>query len=495
MRQWFLVGEVQRAVAHARRHRCFANAVAALERSGTHNTQARELRLLWAAHLEKSGDLLAATEVLWPLRHQLTARLVRVLDQGLEARGPDVTSLVARRLLVEAELQAAPSAPARQLFDEIIVDDAPGAAAARSRLAFAVGTPPPSLLPLSSKLLRALFVDAAAGHSPSSLRLLAERLADPVLRADLPPLSSTPAQRPRPAIVLLDGPPGVEPARDVALLPGGRLLVARGEAGALVVTRNGKVAFSSKEPCERLVLGDSGDRALLVARRGEVLRLARLDVVSGASGHWLDVRASEIAAIHDGDLVFLVRERELFALDLLSDRASVMWQSSFRLPVRAIGRDRDQVAALWLDEDEARVSLYSSTNLGHVGERVVATPLGGVPAVVVSPTADVVGAAAMQHATINPHAAFTLQAPPAATCAPPLVVTRELAAVSYRGDDDGGGVVCHHRAYPPILLPLADGTPTALFANGTTLVVADSRGRAFVVDLATGDVNARFALP
>src|SRR5581483_11981824 len=69
---------------------------------------------------------------------------------------------------------------------------------------------------------------------------------------------------------------GTLPVNDISLLPSGRLVAAFGEAGVKLLARDGRTITHFDQPAHRLVISDHGDRAIVMARRGEVWRLARL---------------------------------------------------------------------------------------------------------------------------------------------------------------------------------------------------------------------------
>ena len=50
---------------------------------------------------------------------------------------------------------------------------------------------------------------------------------------------------------------------DAALMPDGRMLVAAGEVGALLLSPEGKMIARFAEPTSRIVASDHGDRAIL----------------------------------------------------------------------------------------------------------------------------------------------------------------------------------------------------------------------------------------
>jgi hypothetical protein len=100
VRQWFLAGEVERAVRVARRAQAFAAAVTLLEK--TDRKKAEGLRLVWADSLARSGSYAAAVDVVWPLadeRHRAREWMERVIELG----GPAAARMLARKLSLVPE--------------------------------------------------------------------------------------------------------------------------------------------------------------------------------------------------------------------------------------------------------------------------------------------------------------------------------------------------------------------------------------------------------
>lgn len=498
--------DVERAVAIARRHRAFATAVVELERSGD-GESVTLLRNEWAAHLARTGQYASAVEVLWPTATATTrapapallADLERLLEAGIEAGGADLPSLIARRIILDGRAQGDVQQAARASrdlarFTALVDDDAPGAAAARAQLAYALGDAPASLRPLTSSLFRAICADAAAG-SELNLKVLSERLADAALRADLPAQPPRPLRRAPAEVLVLAGPLGTADVVDAALLPDGRLVAALGEAGAAVITRKGGVASRSAEPCERIVVHDAGSRALLVSQRGELMRMARYDTARGSSSHWLDVRAHTIADSTDGDLVFLARNDEVIAIDALADGVRVLWQTRLPAAAQRIARDPATLAVLWAAVD-ARVATFDGRSLTRRDEWA----LPGLPgyalpdAVALSAVGDVIRIDWPQQAQVTPPGPFQLLTPPGSSPTGVLALGRDLAALAFEGDDENG-VVAHPRGGDRLVMIVDGGAPKVLRAHEHMLVVVDDRGRAFVVDTRRGTVLQRLALP
>jgi len=113
---------------------------------------------------------------------------------------------------------------------------------------------------------------------------------------------------------------------DAAVLPDGRLLVALGEAGVRLVSPEGKTLVHFDQPAERLVISDHGDRAIIVTRRGNICRTARIDLIRKKSERWFDARIDYFADSFDGSIWFVSNERGVFAVDALEDSFVSIWE-------------------------------------------------------------------------------------------------------------------------------------------------------------------------
>ncbi|WP_375768590.1 bpX6 domain-containing protein [Archangium gephyra] len=335
VRQWVLARDVARAVDIARSTGAFADAVLRLER--THPAEARVLRVLWGEVLAQAGDYARAVYAVWQVEE--ARRLTETwLERGVEVGGVSGARLLARMLLSFSERfdtfraralalldsDDAEGAPARQAFTEVVVRDVERDKKGRE--------PGPTLL---RPAVRALLRDRAAGHvsvTPRELERLVQLTGDTVLRADLPPLPQLPERQGfpaggTPAVHAFDvGEGGPWTIHDAVPLSGGRMLVALGEAGARLVTKEGRCVAHFDVPAFSLVLSVHEDRALALAPRGAVKRLSRLDLTWRRAEPWCDTRVDAFAPVYDGSLWFLAVEDTVMAVDALAAEPRALWR-------------------------------------------------------------------------------------------------------------------------------------------------------------------------
>jgi hypothetical protein len=341
VRQWFLAGDVARAVRLARRHDAFADALVRLEK----HERAPALRLLWANTLADAGDFAAAVDVIWPIeeaRHLGRAWIDLAIDQGGGA--------AARMLVRKLDLVPASFPDVREKVLALLADT--GSVGDGDRRAFAEAlmrgrSVDPLVRTLVRPTLRALVRDGGRSGETAG-RTLVEKLAaftdDPTLRADLPrwptveriPLAKLTQTR-RFEVAASDT--GATPILDAASLPGGRTLVALGEAGVRVLSRDGRPLFHLDQPAHRLVVSDRGDRALALAPRGDALRVARLDLVRRRSEAWCEApRLEAYAADFDGAQWVVASGSKLLFIDALEPRFEALASVPLEGQAAAVGR-------------------------------------------------------------------------------------------------------------------------------------------------------------
>jgi hypothetical protein len=109
-------------------------------------------------------------------------------------------------------------------------------------------------------------------------------------------------------------------------LVGDRILVALGEAGVRLLARDGRTLTRFAVPAYALVISHHGDRALAVARRGDTLSVARIDVATRRSQPWGLVEVSAFAPSFDGVTWFVARGSEVLALDATAEGFEARWR-------------------------------------------------------------------------------------------------------------------------------------------------------------------------
>lgn len=361
VRQWFLAGDVERAVRVARRApQAFAAAVTLLEK--TDRKRGAELRLVWAESLARAGCYMAAVDVIWPLadeRHRARGWMELVIELG----GPAAAKMLARKLSLVPEEFAEVKRHALALLEDESHEQR------ESRLTFAetlcAGERTAGARTLARAAARALLRDAGRGPhpmQPKQFRRLVDFSGDGALRTDVPPFPQNAAASHAAAGQVLSHEfssldRGPTPVADAALLKDGRVVVALGEAGARLLTRDGRTAAHFDQPAERLVMSDQGDRAIALAPRGEAWRLARLDFGTRRAGEWCEARVEAFAPDFDGALWFVGVGGEFYAVDATEKGFDALW----RVPEageRVVGVARTTAVCRFLTAAEARVERW-----------------------------------------------------------------------------------------------------------------------------------------
>ena len=369
VRQWFLAGNRERALSVARRRGAFGDAVGRLERSGK-GDEARLLRMLWASGLAEAGDYAAAVDAAWPVS-EARALSREWIDRAIAQGGEGAGRMLARKVLVAP----GPFGPLRDEALELL--ESRGAERIAGRLAFAEtllsGSRTPEAQVLARAALRAAVRDSALSSiyrmPPAELRKLADFAGDGPLRTDAPALEM-PAKRSWTSrgrkldVQIEPWDVGSLAAHDAAFLPDGRLAVALGEAGVRLLSRAGRTAAELDQPAQRLIVSDHGDRAIAMARRGEVWKLSRLDFAAWRSEPWTDARLQAWAADYDGGLWYVAGPEGFVAVEASSPRFDGPWGlSNLPGPILSIARSATNASLLVAAREELEVWTYELPSL------------------------------------------------------------------------------------------------------------------------------------
>lgn len=326
VRQWFIAGDVERAVGIARRTQAFADAVLRLER--TDKKQAENLRVVWALSLAEAGNYAGAVDVIWPVEaHRRTA--LTWMEKAIEVGGPVAGRMLARKLTIDPD----DFENTRRRALTFLEDESYELQETRASFAEALanGENTKEARTLARVAARAILRDA--GQHTSALTAnqftrLVKFSGDGPLRTDVPqfPVEYYQPVTPLLSITCVAADCGSMPVHDALLLPNGRMLVALGEIGARLLTRDGRTVTHFDQPADRLVISDNGARAIALAGRGAVWRLSRLDLVEWRSEDWCEAEIDAFAPNYDGSLWFLGAKGDFYAIDAQSKNFEALWR-------------------------------------------------------------------------------------------------------------------------------------------------------------------------
>ncbi|MHA6908124.1 bpX6 domain-containing protein [Ralstonia pseudosolanacearum] len=344
-----LAGDWRVAVAVARRDRAFADAVLMLEKRWP--DPARRLRLEWAQALAAQGDWLGAVEVAWQVP-EARDEAALWLEHAHAAGG----ELAARGLVQRAQLL--PETLPQYAVHLQTLRDARDRHAERAALAQAllgVRKRGPALASLARLVTGAILADQAHGVGTlnrKALQNLVHQTGDRLLQADLPngplPVPDRPALRARTPALLLDAPAaGVRSICDAVTLHGGRYLLALGEAGAAVVDGRGALVSRFAVPAERLVIADSRQVALALARRGDLWRVSRIELPTRRVIDLGMLPVGQCAMQFDGIAWTVAHGSRVRVFDASRAPCSVLWQVD-TLPGEVRALSRTQHTEQWL---------------------------------------------------------------------------------------------------------------------------------------------------
>lgn len=327
VRQWFIAGDIKRAVRVARRTQSFADAVLRLERK-KNNEEAQKLRVMWAESLAEGGNYASAVDVIWSVPSQ-RMRAHEWMDCAIAVGGPVAGRMLARKLVIAPE----DFDDIRRVALTFLEDESYEQQETRTSFALALcfGESNKEAQALARITARAVLRDAgqrSSGLNARQFNRLISFSGDGPLRTDVPPF---PERGERPVDPLLSiecqaADRGSMPVRDALLLPNGRMLVALGEAGVRLLTPDGRTVTHFDQPAEKLVISDNSDRAIALARRGEVWRLSCLDLISWRGEDWCDAHIDAFAPNYDGSLWFIGAKGDFYAIDAHSKGFEALWR-------------------------------------------------------------------------------------------------------------------------------------------------------------------------
>nr|WP_315447227.1 bpX6 domain-containing protein [uncultured Pseudomonas sp.] len=349
----------QRALLVARRDNAFAAAVTLLQ--GKWPESADRLRLEWAESLTRKGLWLQAVEVVWPLSAERKRAAQWLLDAEAAGGALALGALVKRAALLPDTLQAYAE------WVEQLRDD-PARHAERAALAEILlqhKTHVNALAWLAGAIVHAVLADQIDGHgrlSHQQLQALVSMSKDKLLQADLPgalptlaasvPLSkvSEPLEWTAPFM-------GNRKILDAVPLEEGRYLLALGEAGAVVIDAHGQTLCHFPVPAHNIVLAHDRQVVLVLARRDDVWRISKLDLVTRSATD-LGVQMFDVfARSFDGLTWTIGRGRQVRVVDV-DHGFETLWHVS-DLPGQVCGmKDDAQNELLWLTHPDHGLYLW-----------------------------------------------------------------------------------------------------------------------------------------
>lgn len=508
VRQWFLAGDHRRALWTARRTGAFADAVTRLERSRRHE-EAQALRLLWGNDLAEAGSFAAAVDAVWPV-HEARRLALKWMDRAIEQGGAPAGRMVARKLALVPEEFESTRDQALMILESWRAEGASG------RLAFAEtlrqGPRTPETMTLARAAVRTIARDSGrfgARMSPDQFRQLVTFADDGALRADAPalPLPDRGPWVAREAPWTIEiGPSdvGIMSACDAAFLPNGLTLVALGEAGVRLISRGGRTVAEVDQPAHRLVVSDSGNRAIALAPRGDTWRLARIDLAARKGELWCDARFDAAAADFDGALWFVAAADGLVAIDAagrsfdgpwgvpdLGRRVAAIVRSPQRCSLLTTGADPEvwtyEIPSLFL---RSRAEVPESTRTE--GSRCLGISAEGQLAEQWLDESQGEGTAAETPFHIQPHGrhSFQFRLPGAGwTSGLPAHAGDWLAAPVHAADEARLYLIHRPSARVKTEVILSRTRRLAVRLTPSYLTLADDRGRVLVLDLEYGQIR------
>ena len=471
VRLWILAGDATRAVRIARATGAFGDTIRLLERK--QDAQAESLRALWADYLVERGDLVEAADAIWPIPAYRSLALTWLLQAERAGRAMGVRALV-RKLALMPECLADSMAAIGAVLD----DQGDDGAALRSALAselLTLDAHSAATRRLAGEVLRHVIAERGAALnqlSKADINRLVKLADAAMLKSDLPTISfdtdpdkgAALASRAT-ALLAHAGERALLQIHDARRLPGGDYLLALGESGIIRVSARGKQLVHFPLPAYHLVLATNGERALALARRGDVVRASRLDLAACKVSDWLSHPFDSWADQYDGVVWNAVIDNRIVAIDTSKEQLAVIWQVA-DLPGKVID---------FLDDGATQVILMAKADELEQWRYALPSRRMGQRDTIALPAQDVT--AVLAHAG-----------------------SAEPLTLRFTQDAQGCALVVRCAAGRELAVELGhiEGAPTAQVQDGWLLITAlltDGRYRCQVVDRLLSQVVAQLYMP
>lgn len=334
VRLWFMAGEVAKAMELARRGWCHASVLAHLQRESRHQ-HGPAFQAAWARDLVAAGRLVEGLRIGSEVR-QLLPEWESWLLECLSPEKPIMAEPGTIEILCLglADPQLSQKHALIEIAAHWIEQEDLGSYATRRLLIEALAKaklrPSMRLKELAQPLVRRILRQANGPFPLGDGKILDSWMThadDPWLAADLPTIClATPKLRDWRASVPERGRLEIW---DALLLPDGRLLLGLGHGGALVLSRQGKVAQRFSFACHHWVGPERGHLYLALGECDDVDSLTRLQAHNYQHQPWCQVALQSWNEVHDGFLWPVIQQEKLFLVDV---RASD-WRSPQKLVV------------------------------------------------------------------------------------------------------------------------------------------------------------------
>ncbi len=367
VRQWFLAGDIERAVNIARVNNSFQTAVRLLEKD--HKQEADSLRKIWATHLAAVGSYASAAYVAQDVP-DLQEQALEWTKLAIQLRDKNSGRLLAYWLTNFKSEDDWPSIKERavKLLDDESRELAP------ARWTFYTGLRPPfsnEVAILNRKALRAVVRDHGRQYINIDKKSFVRELEDNALKTDisLSDMSLVESQNLEKQkfpieISLSSDDIGTDTIYDAALLPDGRTVLALGESGVCILNAEGKRLENYPIPATQFVMSLNGDRLLALAKRGELHRITRLDLISSQFEDLGEAKITCFATTYGGSTWYAANGSDFYIVDAAESRFKVLWQMNVQNEISSIDTDDMSCSvSTFLPENELTDGVALSLNL------------------------------------------------------------------------------------------------------------------------------------
>ncbi len=370
IRQWFLCGELEKAISIAKKTGAFSEAVLHLER--THKNKAKALRILWAKYLEGSGEFNEAIDVIWPVEDARDLAL-EWIEKSIDTGGVAGALMLAKRLSLVDDKRDDTKKKIFKLLKSMDAEDFNAKSAFAKEFCSIEENEYTKVIGRHTfKTVLRERVNGVNHLNKNDLNNLVAKSNDQVLFEDYKNLDLSFFSKSKNENIFFREDPlihtfskkGVVKIFDICLLHRGRFLVALGEAGVKIVNSKLKTIAHFNVPAHALVISDNRNRAIVLGKRGEVFRISRISINERKCNFWYETAISQFAKTFNGGYWFVVSDYErVSAIDVQSDSFRAIWN------VKNIGVIAN------ITRSEHNLSLFTT---GNATEKFVYETDGGI---------------------------------------------------------------------------------------------------------------------
>ncbi len=338
IRLHFLLGQKERAVELAKLSGHFPEAIALLAEKNPQLCD--ELKILSAQVLAKAGRYRDAALRIWDIE-RVEVQKHQWIRSCLAEGGIDGAEMLARWINVKPALMDEILESILALFqnNDCYYDDEKKAFL--KQLLTEKKTPNTSLA--AKAILRGIlceYSDGSLAYPREAIRQLIRMTDDQALVVDIPRIPEFVANSEK-QLPQTDGKPGIASWQyehqfdlsgtiaitDCVCIFNRQLLIGLGEQGVRCIDESGKTVAEYNVPADRLVVADSGNRVVAIARRHAYCSVSQINMSDKSSCYWDDIPLDNWEPTYNGEIWYVAHDDQLAVVDTQCQPSQLLWQT------------------------------------------------------------------------------------------------------------------------------------------------------------------------